>query len=151
FCMAEFRASGHRCPPDVRQIRLPGTYEVVFCNSLVTHVPPDQGLALLGLLGQALLPGGVLMFTTQGETCLEHLAWYGDTFGAASESYRDAVATVGAYFVPYPRMRTYGITVLSKRFVERGMAHHSPRLEPVRFEARGMNGHQDFWAYRRPW
>ena len=97
-----------------------------------------------------LRPGGVLTFTTQGESCLAHLDWYGPAFVAAEGEFRRALGADGVAFVPYRRRRTYGITLHTQRYVEQVMSERfAPGLVLLRFKERGWNAHQDVWSYQR--
>jgi hypothetical protein len=92
----------------------------------------------------------LLVFTTQGESCLAHLGAYGPEFAAAEARYREGLQNEGACFVPYARNTGYGITILAERYVARLVEHTlGPALVRVHLRERGWDGHQDVWAYRR--
>jgi trans-aconitate methyltransferase len=149
FCAAEFRVKPLVTPRDVRDISLPERYDLVFVGSLLTHLPVEDGIALLRILGNCLHAEGVLIFTTQGETCLEHLQWYGTEFVAAEATYRRLLKEQGACFTPYRRYATYGITLHAQRYLERIVSDiFGSRLESIQFSERGWNGHQDLWSFR---
>src|SRR4029077_15565352 len=111
------------------------------------------------VLVRVLRPRGVLVFTTQGESCLPHLSWYGPEFAAAESVYRETVPRQGVCFPPYRRKRlpsaqcptdsTYGITIHARRYVEECVSRIGPTLTLRRFAERGWEEHQDVWAYQR--
>src|SRR5262249_28903957 len=74
---------------DLTRLKLPESYDLIFVGSLLTHLAAEDCFHLMGQLERALRPGGHLVFTTQGETCLGHLDWYGPTFGTAEAWYRE--------------------------------------------------------------
>jgi SAM-dependent methyltransferase len=151
FCAAEFRVKPLVTPRDVRDISLPERYDLVFVGSLLTHLPVDDGIALLRILGQSLPADGILIFTTQGETCLEHLEWYGSEFVAAAATYRRLLKEQGAGFIPYRRYARYGITLHTQRHLQRVMSDLcGSHLELIQFSERGWNAHQDVWSFHRP-
>ena len=150
FCRVEFGVRALRSRRDLRQLRLPATYDLVFVGSLLTHLDPADAVVLLDLLAAGLTPGGQLIFTTQGASCLEHLDWYGAYFAGASATYRARVGRDGVCFLPYPRRSAYGITIHAREYVETLLARrYAPRLRLVRFAERGWDAHQDVWSVQR--
>ncbi|MCW5891587.1 MAG: class I SAM-dependent methyltransferase [bacterium] len=150
FCAAEFGVRPLPVPRDVRALRLPQSYDLVFTGSLLTHLPPEDGYRLLETLIGALASAGLLVFSTQGSSCLRHLDVYGPCFAKAADHYRDGLARDGVAYLDYPRHRDYGITlhraarlraVLQDRFAD--------GVELVRYAERGWDAHQDVWSLRR--
>jgi SAM-dependent methyltransferase len=147
FCAREFGVRSLRSRPDVGRIAL-RTYDLIFVGSLLTHLAPDAGLGVLARLVGALDARGLLVFSTQGETCLVHLHWYGEHFRRREGTYRARVARDGACFVPYPDRRDYGITIHARRWVEATMRERfAGRLQLVHYSERGWDDHQDVWSY----
>ena len=107
FCAREFRVKALLSRRDIRAVSFPERYDLIFVGSLLTHLPEVDCLRTLDALVDVLTPrGGVLVFSTQGETCLNHLNWYGTEFVAAAEHFRRDVTHV-------PQ--------------EEGLRHHHPR------------------------
>jgi SAM-dependent methyltransferase len=151
FCAHEFGVEPMLADRDPSRMRLRPAYDLVFVGSLVTHLSLDAGAAMLRALSAAVLSGGLLVFSTQGKSCLAHLGWYGPEFSAAEEEFRAGVRRDGAYFVPYRRTPDYGITIHTQRYVEalvQSLAEPPFRL--VRFAERGWDQHQDVWTCQRP-
>jgi len=89
-------------------------------------------IALLDALVGVLRPGGLLVFTTQGESCLAHLDWYGLEFVAAAAEFRRALAQDGVGFVPYRHQRAYGPACSGVRRADDGRALRAPpRSRPL--------------------
>jgi SAM-dependent methyltransferase len=150
FCVREFGVKGLVVRRDPRQARFPAGYDLIFVGSLLTHLPAPDCVALLDALAGVVRPSGILTFTTQGESCLAHLDWYGPAFAAAEAEFRRVLATDGIAFVPYPRRRDYGITLHARSYVERMMSDRfASTLVFLRFKERGWNAHQDVWSYQR--
>src|SRR6185295_15439750 len=80
FCMSEFGVNGIVADRDPSRTRLGRAYDLVFVGSLLTHLPEREFGALLDRLADRIAPDGLLVFTTQGESCLAHLGWYGERF-----------------------------------------------------------------------
>lgn len=150
FCAAELGVEPLRSRPDLRELNFPRHYDLIFVGSLLTHVPPPQGLHLLDALVAVLRPKGQLIFTTQGATCLEHLSWYGQHFDDAEALFRRQLADYGVAFVPYPGRSEYGITLHARERLTRDIvSRFGDALSLVRFVERGWDRHQDVWTYAR--
>lgn len=148
FCAAEFGATPVPAPADVRDLRLPPRYDLVWCGSLLTHLDDACTASLLATLIGALAPEGVAVFTTHGEACVEHLGLYGEQFAAHGAVWRAALEAGGMGYAPYhPGVPAWGVAVHSRAFIERTMAQLP--AEQVAFRARGWDDHQDVWTYRR--
>ncbi len=150
FCASEFGVTGLISDSDFRRVHFPQHYDLIFIGSLLTHLPPTACIDLLHSLVPVLAPHGQLVFTTQGITCLEHLDWYGPSFKAAEERYRQSIADTGVAFMPYPGRSSYGITIHTKPYIESLMVAQFPfSVSLVRFAERSWSAHQDVWAYVR--
>jgi hypothetical protein len=150
FCKAEFAVDGIVADRDPSRTRLPRSYDLIFVGSLLTHLPDEPVCTLLDLLVDHLLPGGLLVFTTQGESCLDHLGWYGERFARLASTYRDTVGRTGRCFVPYAGQPGYGVTIHARAHVEAlARKRFGATLQPLRFAERGWDRHQDVWTFLR--
>jgi hypothetical protein len=61
---------GHEDPADI-QIDAP--YELIWCGSLFTHLPPERWDGFLALFERGLAPEGLLVFTTHGRRIAERI------------------------------------------------------------------------------
>jgi SAM-dependent methyltransferase len=71
FCAATFGATpvyGHEDPAD---IDIDAPYELIWCGSLFTHLPPERWDGFLALFERALAEDGLLVFTTHGRRISE--------------------------------------------------------------------------------
>jgi SAM-dependent methyltransferase len=71
FCAATFGATpvyGHEDPAD---IEIDAPYELIWCGSLFTHLPPERWDGFLALFERALAHEGLLVFTTHGRRIAE--------------------------------------------------------------------------------
>jgi SAM-dependent methyltransferase len=150
FCAHEFGVRPLVAHGEAARTVFPAAYDLVFVGSLLTHLPIVACTATLDALAAVVEPGGLLVFSTQGESCLAHLEWYGPEFVAAADQLRAAVQRGEGYFAPYRGKRDYGITILSRRLVaELVETTLGDRLRFVRFAERGWDRHQDVWSYQR--
>src|SRR4029450_6397039 len=90
FCAFEFRVRPLRVPRGADELRLDGPYDLIFVGSLLTHLPLPACAATLAALVKALELGGLLVFSTQGGSCLAHLDWYGSEFVLAAAAFRES-------------------------------------------------------------
>jgi SAM-dependent methyltransferase len=151
FCAAAFGVTPLASHERPASIVFPNTYDLIFVGSLITHLPVADVFHLLAALVGALRPNGLLIFTTQGESCLEHLDWYGADFARIEHEYRRHLAEQGHHFSPYARSARYGVALHARRFIEAEIrARHGGHLELVRFSERGWDRHQDVWTYKSP-
>lgn len=150
FCRHEFRVGGFVIGTDARSLSLPRKYDLVFVGSLLTHLREEQCLALLRNLHAALVPGGVLVVTTHGESCLEHLYAYGTDIASAEAAYRDGMASRGMHFAPYDGSTDWGITLHSRDYIEKAVHDlFGGNLTQLGFRRRGWDDHQDVFSFRR--
>ena len=149
FCVAEFGVNGVVARRDPTATCFPTRYDVAFVGSLLTHLPEAEGVRVLEAIVTALAPDGLLLFSTQGESCLEHLDWYGQSFKRLEETYRIEVAKLGICFRPYNGDDHYGVTLHARSYIEQLMAtRFGARVALVRFVERGWDNHQDVWTFR---
>lgn len=73
FCAATFGATPVYGHEDPAAIEIADPYELIWCGSLFTHLPPDRWEGFLDLFERALTPGGLVVFTTHGRKIAERL------------------------------------------------------------------------------
>lgn len=151
FCAREFGVRPLVSQKNLRQVRFPAAYDLIWVGSLFTHLEPAAGLDLLDQLVGLLNPQGLLIFSTQGASCLEHISFYGWVFVPREAMYREDMATKGLAYSPYfPSDPAYGITMYRQDKLERIMEERfGGRMKLVRFKERGWDDHQDVWAYQK--
>ncbi|PKO16009.1 hypothetical protein CVU37_11685 [candidate division BRC1 bacterium HGW-BRC1-1] len=152
FLAQEFGARPLLSTDDFAHITFPAKYEVIWAGSLFTHLPAAQGRFLLDLLTAQLRPGGLLLFSTQGLSCLDHLALYGPMFANLEGDYRRQIAEGGSAYADYdPAHPGYGIAVYNADQFRRALTTPDPAHAPLRFishATRGWDNHQDLWAFQ---
>lgn len=148
FCQAEFGVRTLRSHLDPQRIPFE-RYDLIFVGSLLTHLPASMGFQVLDALRKTLYDGGLLIFTTQGESCLGHLDWYGPRFAAAEAQYVAGLKQFGSWHLPYGE-GSYGVTLHSVPYLREMMSHtHGDALRCIRFSERGWDKHQDVWTYQQ--
>jgi SAM-dependent methyltransferase len=149
FCAHEFAVKTHPSALNPANLSLPSSYDLIFVGSLLTHLPPSDCFDLLAVLARTLVPGGHLVFTTQGESCIEHLHWYGPEFAPLSNTFADQLRATGQAYAPYRNRTTYGITIFARPHLEASIAHRfCQKLRFLGFEPRAWDAHQDLWTFQ---
>lgn len=152
FCRRTFGVKGVYSSDDLNQLMFPEAYDLIWVGSLFTHLDPARCAALWRKLSAALQPGGVLVFTTHGESCFTRpgLPAYGKQFRTTGGRMQAEFQRDGCCYAPYEGADYYGITLHSEDYVKKTIAREvRERMELVRFQPRGWADHQDVWAYRR--
>jgi SAM-dependent methyltransferase len=150
FCRSEFGVTGLRSRPELASVEL-GSFDFVYAVSVLTHLDERNSVDFLRLVGESLSDGGIAMFTTHGEWSLAHPEHYGSEYEARAAEIEATVRERGIFYLPYDfASGDYGMTWHSRGFVEETMAAlHGAELQPLLFKPRGLDGHQDVYAYRR--
>ena len=151
FCATEFGCRALVLHQDPKRWLLPERYDLIWVGSVLTHLPEDRCNDLLDLLVLVLRRGGLLVFSSQGESCLDNLGWYGEHFRQRERAFREGLQRAGTHFVPYPGKRDYGITMHTESHLRLVMAErYRDRLRLVRYAPRGWDDHQDVWSFQTP-
>jgi SAM-dependent methyltransferase len=150
FCRSEFGVTALHSRPELAAVRL-GSFDFVYAISVITHLDERNSVDFLRLVGDSLAEGGIAMFTTHGEWSLAHPAHYGSEYEARGAEIEAAVRERGIGYLRYEFAPDhYGMTWHSREFVEATMAElHGAELRPLLFKPRGLDGHQDVFAYQR--
>jgi SAM-dependent methyltransferase len=154
FCAEQFRGNPLLSKDNLSELSFPEPFDLIWCGSLLTHLPERKFRDALRLFSRSLAPDGIAVVTTIGRfspwfhhTCYKYLSderfilaergFYQNGFGYVD--YADPVS------IDSPR---YGIALSSAAFVVRAVEEdHSVRI--VSFIERGCDGHHDVLAFRK--
>jgi SAM-dependent methyltransferase len=129
-----------------------GRYDVIYAISVLTHLPVDVGAELLATMAGALAPGGVLIFTTHGQSCLAEPERYGPEFAGMAADIRAEFENIGAAYRPYIYVKdaSYGVTWHTEAHVD-GMVGGiaTATFARLAFVPQGLEGHQDLHVFQR--
>jgi SAM-dependent methyltransferase len=151
FCRSEFGVQPLYSQRDLEELRL-GPFDFIYAISVLSHLSERNSRALLRLLGDALHPRGIAMFTTHGQRSLANPALYGAEYGERREEIADTVAAHGMTFLPYAFAGgdDYGMAWHSREWVEKTVAElHRDAVRLIRFVPHGLDDHQDVFAFQR--
>jgi SAM-dependent methyltransferase len=150
FCEREFGVTALVSSPDVESVEV-GRFDFLYAISVVSHLNERNTEAFLRLVGDALVVGGIALFTTHGEWSLEHAELYGPEYAEVADALAAEIGAVGIAYRRYPYTSDdYGMTWHSREFIETTMSRlHDGTVVPLMFEPHGLDGHQDVYAFRR--
>ncbi|MBK8476074.1 MAG: class I SAM-dependent methyltransferase [Opitutaceae bacterium] len=66
FCAQTFGATPVRSHPDLARVQFPEPFDLVWCGSLLTHLPPESWPTVLDCLERWTAECGVIVLTLQG-------------------------------------------------------------------------------------
>ncbi len=150
FCASEFGVQPLLSSPRLEALVL-GSYDLIWVGSLLTHLVPEDCDLLLAKLGQALLPGGLLVLSFHGRASREHLdQLYGGAYAEQAEAIRTEVESRGIAYRPYPdtylsyAADRYGMTWHSAKFVESRLSELGEgKIQQIALFPQGWDNHHD--------
>lgn len=121
FCVSNFGAQGLYSKPDLRQLSLKAQFDLVWCGSLVTHLPEAQWRQVLDCLCDWVQECGIVVFSTQGRYMASLIARQEADFADNLDTrslLRDYHAT-GRSFQPYfeSAAGNYGLSLVAPDFL----------------------------------
>jgi SAM-dependent methyltransferase len=151
FCASEFGVRPIRSGADLATLEL-GSFDFIYAISVISHLNERNSIAMLRLLGGSLTEGGAALFTTHGRYSLENPGLYGAEYEERRAEIADEVERRGMAFLPYAFVSGdhYGMAWHSREFIERTMQDvHGGRVRLLLFTERGLDDHQDVFAFQR--
>lgn len=116
FCARVLGATPIYSTQRPQDIQIDDRFDLIWSGSLLTHIDSDRWPGFLSLFRDALVPDGLLVFTTHGrhpESTLAPLGFDDDQVAAILRDYdRD-----GFGYLNYPHLENYGITIASPDWV----------------------------------
>lgn len=131
-------------------------YGLIWCGSLITHLPEDRARAVVGFFADALAPGGVAVFTTHGRFVRDRMASGSFRYGVEDPAPIVAGFDAGHHaFAPYPGQRSYGASATPLPAVL-GWIRDRTDLTVRLASERAWDDHQDAVAFQKrppatPW
>jgi SAM-dependent methyltransferase len=150
FCAETFDAIPVHAPEDPRELEIRGTFDLIWCGSLLSHLRADRWTAFMDLFHSRLAKGGTLVLTTNGRRVALGLR-RGETDLALDDETRTRLLTSfqsGFAYENYAGYSDYGISLSAPWWVVRHLQRDNLRL--VSFTEAGWGGFQDVYAATRP-
>jgi SAM-dependent methyltransferase len=121
FCAATFAAKKAYSTPDLKALRFDGKFDLIWCGSVLTHLPLPACREAIGQLISWTSECGLLIFSTQGRYFDALLARDQAPFAdnVDVKRLRESFGSDGASFQPYYESADggYGLTLLSPAFL----------------------------------
>ena len=149
FSAAAFGARGVHCTPDFRDLKLGGTFDLIWVGSLLTRLPEHQTRQFLDFAARHMGPDSRLVITSHGEFVATQLRT--TTYGLSEDGARGLLSQ---YLVDGYAYRgydgddaSYGISLGTRSWYETLFAGSSLCLQS--YHERGWDRHQDVLVLRR--
>jgi len=124
--------------------RIERKFDLIWCGSLITHLPIEFSRRALGYFSEHLASGGVCVFTVHGPYVAERIRRREKLYGLSQDGINKLLSgydAEGYGFGPYPDSENYGISVTTEQHILEIL--EAAGMKPVFFESRGWVGHQD--------
>jgi SAM-dependent methyltransferase len=149
FCHKEFEAVPILGNEDCSKIALTGSYDLIWCGSLLTHINADPLHAFLRLFVDHLSPGGILVFTTHGRHAIQlHRTGTVKYFPGSATSFEEAIRQYeenGFGYRSYQGVPNFGISLARTTWITREIESF-PTLNLLLVHEGGWDKHQDVFA-----
>lgn len=151
YCAKTFNAIPFLSREAVAEIPLPTGFDLVWCGSLLTHLPQVKCQAFLELFHRSLRPGGILLFTMHGRLLKQELASGKNPHGITDQQIGELLAQYsrdGFGFVPYAPRSAYGFSLAAPSFV---ITHFVPEgaWRTIGYHEAGWDKRQDVVALQK--
>lgn len=152
FCARVLGARPLPSAADPARIALPATYDVIWCGSLLTHLPRPAAEGFFRFFDRALAPGGLLVVTLHGRHYEDQLASGRRTVDLDPGQVASLLAAYrrdGFGYVDYRGQSGYGFSLMHPTWV---MANLLPlgRWTMIGYHEQGWDGRQDVLMLQRP-
>ncbi len=134
------------------EVQFSDQFDLIWCGSLLTHLPEEKFRDALRLFSRSLAPGGIAVVTTHGR----YSPWFGrenylpgPRFVVAERSfYRRGFGYIDYSEEPGPGTGNYGITLSAPSYVVDAL-EEDLSIRIVSFTERGWNDHQDVVVFTK--
>lgn len=159
FCTRTFGARGVVTGANPDDVDFGHTFDVIFCGSLLTHLPEPQVHPILRLITRSLSPRGIAIVTLHGRASdvIQHRE--PDKYAPDSiyERARRQVAKRGFGYADYEdsfrsrffKQRSYGVALVRPHWVVDRIAQ-LPGVRLLGYTEMDWDGHQDVAVFGRP-
>lgn len=151
FCEKTFGCSGVQSSYDFDNLSLNGPFDLVWCGSLLTHLPQDDAIGLLKLIFRHLSPQGVCVITTHGQLSADRMMLGKDDYNLPEASRFEILSQLretGYGYSGYEPGSHYGISIVSGEQM-RNLVSETGDWRVTSSMGHGWDAHQDVYAIRR--
>lgn len=111
YSSKSFNATPHYADANFSKMNFDGTFDLIWCGSLVTHIPEKKATQLIDAFAKHLAEGGVMVFTTHGRNMYQRRKSKSMTYNISDADFRkmEGAYKAGKYaFATYEMKTTYG-------------------------------------------
>lgn len=158
FCSEQFGAIPIPSRENLDELDV-GTWDVIFCGSLLTHLPIDQFRQALRFMARSLSPQGIALVTIEGRhsVFIQDNKWKligDDLFEVARKGYN----RTGFGYVDYrhdfraanfQKQESYGVALVKPSYITAILQENS-ELTILGVQERAWDDHQDLVVFGRP-
>jgi SAM-dependent methyltransferase len=159
FCATTFGARAVHSTAEPANIRVEGTFDLIWCGSLLTSVSARKWQGFLRLFHSLLEPGGLLIFTTHGRQVARWIRTRTVDYGLEEAKADELIADFDRdgfgyrdypqHVLDYARIEAdYGVAVASPSWVFKQMNTFAD-LHLILASEHLWDDHQDVFAYLR--
>jgi SAM-dependent methyltransferase len=160
FCREAFQIDCLLSQVNVSEIDFGEKFDLIFCGSLLTHLPEALFSDTINLLGRSLSDSGIAVVTLHGRFS-DHLQATRSNFYLPDQDYEvaaEGVRRTGFGYVDYPhnilkglfnKEEGYGIALVRPHWVLRLLEPRTD-LKLLGYVERGWDNHQDVLIFGRP-
>jgi SAM-dependent methyltransferase len=148
FAQRTFGAVPFLSSPQISELSMPHTFDLIWCGSLVTHLDEPGTVDLLRFFYSQLAPGGLCVFSAHGPLSAEGIHIYGLTPGAKTQvlaGYHEH----GYGYADYEQYDNYGISIVSHERMSE-LAQRVGDWRQVYYVPYGWDYHHDVYGYWKP-
>lgn len=134
---------------DPQSYEIPTGFDLIWCGSLLTHLPEDRAQRVIDMFEKALNPGGTAVFTTHGR-----FVRHRKSENIAAYNVNSAATAIEAFdngehgFVPYKNEQSYGFSITPASWITNEILKR-PSLTLRQFSERAWDDHQDVIAIQK--
>lgn len=151
FCAETFGAMPVYSSNNTQEISVEGSFDLIWCGSLLTHFDAERCLEFLNFFRRLLLPNGILIFTMHGRLSSFWLKEGQYIYGLEQEKVPNILESYdseGFGYLDYPGSQGYGISVALPSWTL-SQLEKMDDITLVSYTEMGWDNHQDVVACMR--
>lgn len=158
FCAMHFDARTKLSQEDLTRVTFDADFDLIFCGSLLTHLPPESAEAALSIVRQTLSSNGIAIVTIHGRhsSFIQRHKWkyiddelFGIAERQASETGYGFVEYRGRIRRPFSDRGGYGISLIKPSWLVARL-ENDPTIRVLGYRERDWADHQDIVIFGRP-
>ncbi len=148
FCTHSFGVKVIHSKKKLDLLTLGSKFDLIWCGSLLTHIETIFAVDLLHFFDRHLSVGGLLIFSSHGNSVCEDIKDGKKTYGLDDRGVLQLISSYaesGYGYANYPGQADYGISVTSAEWL-RGQFNKIQGWKEVYCKERGWDNHQDIFC-----